>query len=60
MVTLSAVKQEASELTEEEQDNLAAFLTALRLARTTEHADSLTEKLHSNKSTWIPIEDIDK
>ncbi|MCM8527930.1 MAG: hypothetical protein NE327_15520 [Lentisphaeraceae bacterium] len=59
MVSLNTVKKEVSELTEEEQDNLAAYLTVIRLKRTQTHADKLSDKLNNSKqSDWENFDDI--
>ena len=59
MVSLNTVKKEVTELTEEEQDNLAAYLTVIRLKRSQTHAEKLTEKLeNSKKSDWLDFDEV--
>ena len=58
MVSLNTVKQEASELTEEEQDNLAAYLTVLRLRRDKDHINKLTSRMNGSlKNDWVAFEE---
>ena len=58
MVSLNTVKQEASELTDEEQDNLAAYLTVLRLRRNKDHINKLTSRLNGSLiNDWIAFEE---
>lgn len=61
MVSLNVVKQEAEELTAEEQDNLAAYLTVLRLRRNKDHINKLTSRLNSSLTNdWVSFEENSK
>ena len=61
MVSLNIVKQEAEELSAEEQDNLAAYLTVLRLRRNKDHINKLTSRLNSSLTNdWVVFEDSSK
>ena len=58
MVSLNIVKQEALELPEEEQDNLAAYLTVLRLRRNKDQINKLTSIQNaSRRNDWVAFED---
>lgn len=58
MVSLNIVKQEAEELSAEEQDNLAAYLTILRLRRNKDHINKLTSRLNSSLTNdWVVFEE---
>ena len=61
MVSLNVVKQEAEELTAEEQDNLAAYLAVLRLRRNKDHINKLTSRLNGSLSNdWVAFEENSK
>ena len=61
MVSLNIIKQEAEELTAEEQDNLAAYLTVLRLRRNKDHINKLTSRLNGSiANDWVAFEESSK
>lgn len=61
MVSLNTVKQEALELPEEEQDNLAAYLTVLRLRRDKDQINKLTSRLNGSRTNdWVAFEESSK
>ena len=61
MVSFNVVKQEAEELTAEEQDNLAAYLTVLRLRRNKDHINKLTSRLNGSLTNdWVAFEERSK
>ena len=57
MVSLNIVKQEALELPEEEQDNLAAYLNVLRLRRNKDQINKLTSRNSSRTNDWLSFEE---
>ncbi len=61
MVSLNTVQQEIAELTDEEQDNLAAYLTVLRLRRDKNHINKLTKRLNGSlNNDWVAFEENSK
>ncbi len=61
MVSLNIVKQEALELPEEEQDNLAAYLTVLRLRRNKDQINKLTSRNNGSRTNdWVTFEESSK
>ena len=61
MVSLNVVKQEAFELPEEEQDNLAAYLTVLRLRRNKDQINKLTSRNNGSRTNdWVTFEESSK
>ncbi len=61
MISLNTVQQEVAELTEEEQDNLAAYLTVLRLRRDKKQINKLTARLNGSlNNDWVAFEENSK
>lgn len=61
MVSLDIVKQEALQLPEEEQDNLAAYLTVLRLRRNKDQINKLTSRNNGSRTNdWVAFEENSK
>lgn len=56
---LAVVQKEVEAWTPEDQDQLAAYLTVLRLQRTAEHAEELNRRLGDhNPDHWLTLSEL--
>ena len=58
-MNLAVVQKEIEAWTPEDQDQLAAYLTVLRMQRTPEHADELSRRLNDrDPDHWLSLSEL--
>ncbi len=56
---LTVVQKEVEAWTPEEQDRLAAYLTVLRIKRSSEHAEELSRRLNDREPEhWLTLQEL--